>query len=87
MREIKPGIYAHFKNPQHHYEVLGVGRDSETGEQVVVYRPLFSGSALEERGEAFWVRPARMFQEAVERDGYHGPRFTYLGPVDVEKTA
>ena len=26
-----------------------------------------------------WVRPAAMWNEHVERDGYSGPRFTYIG--------
>ena len=30
-----------------------------------------------ERG--LWVRPAAMWNEHVERDGYSGPRFTYIG--------
>lgn len=80
MSDITPGIYAHFKNVDHHYEVLGVGRHSETGEQLVIYRPLFSGSALEESGESYWVRPAEMFLEHVDRDAYSGPRFTWIGP-------
>ena len=49
-----------------------VGRDSETLEPLVVYQALYG-----ERG--VWVRPASMWSEHVERDGYSGPRFTYLG--------
>ena len=26
-----------------------------------------------------WVRPAAMWSETVDRDGYHGPRFQYIG--------
>ena len=27
-----------------------------------------------------WVRPAAMWQETVERDGYRGPRFSWVEP-------
>lgn len=35
---------------------------------MVVYRALYGDGGL-------WVRPAAMWAEQVERDGYHGPRF------------
>ena len=70
MQEIRPGRYRHFKGNE--YRVLGVARHSETMEEMVVYQALYG-----ERG--LWVRPASMWLETVERDGYCGPRFTYLG--------
>lgn len=70
MDELKPGRYRHFKGNE--YELLGVARHSETLEPMVVYRALYG-----ERG--LWVRPASMWSEQVERDGYCGPRFTYIG--------
>ncbi len=76
----KPGKYVHFKHPDRVYEVLGIGRHSESGEEFVIYRPL-GGDTPTER--AFWIRPAAMFLETVERDGYHGPRFRAVGS-DVE---
>ncbi|GAA2073171.1 DUF1653 domain-containing protein [Microbacterium hatanonis] len=63
---IEPGIYEHFKGRR--YEVVGVGAHSETEEPFVFYRALYGDYG-------FWVRPAAMFTEAVERDGYVGPRF------------
>ena len=68
--EIKPGQYRHFKGNL--YEVLGVARHSETMEEMVVYRALYGEHGL-------WVRPARMWSETIDRDGYHGPRFQYVG--------
>ena len=68
--EIQPGRYRHFKGGE--YEVIGVARHSETMEELVVYRALYG-----ERG--LWVRPAAMWSEHVERDGYSGPRFVYIG--------
>ena len=70
MTELKLGLYRHFKG--NYYEVLGVARHSETGEELVVYRPLYG-----ERG--LWVRPLAMFTETVERDGINMPRFTFAG--------
>ena len=67
--DIRPGRYRHFKGGE--YEVLGVAFHSETLEPMVVYRALYG-----ERG--LWVRPASMWNEWVERDGYAGPRFIPL---------
>lgn len=68
--EIKPGKYRHFKGNE--YELIGIAKYSETLEPMVVYRPLYGESGL-------WVRPAAMWLEHVERDGYSGPRFQYIG--------
>lgn len=70
MAEIRIGKYRHFKGNE--YRVLGIARHSETLEELVVYQALYG-----ERG--IWVRPAHMWNEQVDRDGYHGPRFTYVG--------
>ena len=68
--EIKQGKYRHFKGME--YEVIGVARHSETLEPMVVYRALYGEGGL-------WVRPAAMWNEAVERDGVTYQRFTYIG--------
>lgn len=70
MESIRPGRYRHFKGKE--YRLLYTARHSETQELMVVYQALYG-----EQG--FWVRPASMWSESVERDGYSGPRFTYLG--------
>lgn len=67
--EIKSGKYRHFKG--NYYEVIGVAHHSETMEEMVVYRALYAEHGL-------WVRPASMWEEVVDRDGYHGPRFQYV---------
>ena len=69
--DVKPGRYRHFKGKE--YEVLGVASHSETLEPMVVYRALYGEGGL-------WVRPAAMWEEQVDREGYSGPRFTYIGP-------
>lgn len=68
--DIKPGIYRHFKGNR--YEVIGIANHSETMEPMVVYRALYGQGGL-------WVRPAAMWNEHVERDGYCGPRFLFIG--------
>ncbi len=73
MVDIKPGRYRHFKGNE--YEVIGVARHSETLEDMVVYRALYGGGGL-------WVRPAAMWSETVEKDGYRGPRFV---PLEAKK--
>lgn len=72
MPTIKPGRYRHFKGNE--YEVIGTARHSETLEELVVYRALYDNGGL-------WVRPAAMWSEIVDRNGYHGPRFI---PEDVQ---
>ena len=66
MSTIQPGRYRHFKGKE--YQVIGTARHSETLEEMVVYRALYDEGGL-------WVRPAAMWNETVERDGYCGPRF------------
>ncbi len=63
---VAPGRYRHFKGND--YDVLDVATHTETREQFVVYRALYGDHKL-------FVRPLAMFTEAVERDGYSGPRF------------
>ena len=70
MDGFRPGRYRHFKGKE--YELIGLARHSETMEEMVVYRPLYGEGGL-------WVRPASMWNEQVERDGYRGPRFAYMG--------
>lgn len=68
--DLRPGRYRHFKGGE--YELLFVATHSETREPMVVYRALYGEGGV-------WVRPAAMWQEQVDRDGYSGPRFVYIG--------
>lgn len=63
---LKPGRYRHYKGGE--YDVVGVATHSESGEAMVVYRPLYGEGGL-------WVRPLSMFIETVEVDGGSLPRF------------
>ena len=64
--ELKPGLYRHFKGNL--YRLLYVANHSETQEEMVVYQTLYGEQGI-------WVRPASMWNEHIERDGYSGPRF------------
>lgn len=67
---IRPGVYRHFKGNR--YRVLFTARHSETEEELVVYQALYGEGG-------YWVRPAAMWNEEVERDGRRVPRFTREG--------
>ena len=58
--------YRHFKGNE--YEIVAVGRHSETEEELVVYRALYGSGDV-------WIRPLAMFTDTVERDGVVMPRF------------
>lgn len=70
MSDIKLGKYRHFKGNE--YEVLFIAKNSETTEDMVVYRALYGDGEI-------WVRPASMWNETVVRDGKEFKRFLFLG--------
>ena len=61
--------FVHFKGG--HYRLEGFAKDSETLEEMVVYRALYGERDL-------WVRPAKMFFETIERNGKRMKRFELL---------
>ena len=67
--EITLGKYKHFKGNE--YRVIAIAKHSETLEPMVVYQALYGEKGI-------WVRPAAMWNEIVEKDGYNGPRFQYI---------
>lgn len=67
---VKLGKYEHYKGGQ--YQVLGIGKHSETMEEFVVYKALYGENEI-------WIRPAKMFMEEVEVSGKKIPRFKYIG--------
>ena len=71
--EIKKGIYRHYKGKN--YEVLGIGRHSETLEEFVVYRALYEN---EFGFGCIWIRPLKMFSEEVEFEGRKVKRFSLI---------
>lgn len=61
--------YRHFKGDK--YKLLGIAKDSETQEKMVVYQALYGEKEM-------WVRPEEMFFETIERDGKVMLRFTKI---------
>jgi len=66
---LKLGKYKHYKGKE--YQVVGVAKQSETLEKMVVYKALYGKKEL-------WVRPLKMFCEKVEIGGKKVPRFKRL---------
>jgi len=54
--------------------VIGVGKHSETLEEMVVYEALYDNEESK-----LWARPTAMFLEQVEVDGKNMPRFQWVG--------
>ncbi len=63
------GIYVHYKGNR--YEILGVGRHTETLEELVIYRSLYGTNDL-------WLRPLNFFLETVDWEGKVVPRFKQI---------
>jgi len=61
--------YRHFKGGL--YEMIAIGQDSETCEQVVIYKALYGEQKI-------WVRPYKMFFEKVNVNGKEQPRFSEI---------
>lgn len=69
---MKLGLYRHYNGKLYH--VIGVGRHSETLEEMVVYQALYDDFG-------FWVRPRSMFEECVTQQGREMQRFTFLQTI------
>jgi hypothetical protein len=67
--EFPKGIYQHYKGNR--YQILAVGRSSETLEEVVVYQDL-------DKDRPVWVRPLPMFLETVVINNEEVPRFRLM---------
>lgn len=67
---MKVGVYRHYKG--HLYLVLGVARQTETKEELVIYVPLYE---LPGTGLPLQARPRKNWDEMVEGK----PRFEYMG--------
>lgn len=67
---IKLGKYRHFKGNE--YEVIAIAKHSETLEEYVVYKALYGEMGI-------WIRPLKMFEETITKDGKQIKRFEYIG--------
>ena len=74
MEQLRLGRYQHYKGE--YYEVIGVGRHSETLEKLVVYKALYNSKDFGK--DALWVRPLSMFNETIELKGEQIPRFKFI---------
>ncbi len=88
MQKPEKGFYYHFKhNPEdvfdHAYEVVGVGRHTETEGLLVLYRPLYKLDFLENADVC--VRPLEMFNDVVDRDGKSYQRFQKITDPEIVK--
>ncbi|MEO5949938.1 MAG: DUF1653 domain-containing protein [Candidatus Saccharimonadales bacterium] len=64
------GVYRHYKGMT--YEIIGVGRHTESLEDYAVYTPLYEHDGLPD----IWLRPLQMFMENVSFEGQSIPRFS-----------
>jgi len=63
MKNVEIGkVYRHFKG--NYYFVENIGKHSETGENVVIYKHLYSSDDPD--GSYIWVRPENMFIEKID---------------------
>ncbi len=76
---IKPGKYRHSKSGRF-YEVIGTARHSETLEELVVYRALYSSPEFGDK--AIWARPKAIFLEKINLNGKTTPRFEFIENAD-----
>ena len=77
--EFKPGVYRHYKGA--HYLALGLAREDETEELVVVYVRLYAraGLPMSTRRLSVWKE-----QVPMAPGGAMAPRFEYVGSVQPE---
>ncbi len=66
--------YRHFKWGL--YEVIWIAKHSETLEDFVVYRALYTSPEF--WTNALWIRPKAMFEETIIREGKEIKRFEYI---------
>jgi len=72
---LKPGQkYKHYKG--NFYEILDIARDSDSLEEVVVYRGLYEDKEFGKN--PLWVRPKKEFLEKVVWQGKEVDRFTKI---------
>ena len=74
MEHLQTGKYQHYKGK--YYEVIGQVRNSETLEEMILYRALYESADFGK--DALWVRPKKMFFENILIDGIQTPRFKFI---------
>ncbi len=70
-KSLRLGLYEHYKGFK--CQVLGVALQSETLEEMVVYKE------FNDKYDGYnWVRPLKMFLESVNVNGQTVPRFKFI---------
>ncbi len=77
---IQPGKYQHYKG--NFYQVIAIGRNSETTEEMVIYQALYES---EFGKNVIWTRPLKEFIEEVEWQGRTVPRYKFI-PTTIDNT-
>ncbi len=72
LSDFKPGVYRHYKG--NHYLALGLAREDETNETVVVYTRLYPREGL-----PMSTRRLSVWNQQVLIEGVSQPRFAYVG--------
>jgi len=75
MKEIKKGIYKHYKGGQ--YRILNEVLNSETKEPEIVYQDIKDEKKI-------WVRSKKMFLENLEIAGEKKPRFEFMNEEEID---
>lgn len=71
--DFRPGVYRHYKG--NYYLALGLAREDETNETVVVYTRLYprEGLPMSTRRLSVWN------EQVTSADGTQSPRFEFIG--------
>lgn len=77
MTTIKIGKYRHYKG--NFYEVIGLGRNSETLEETVIYKGLYDHPEF--GFGALWVHTKENFLQKIKIGNKEIPRFEFIGSL------
>ena len=80
---VKPGKYKHYKSKDQVYEVTGVGINSETLEEYVIYKALYASERYPYG--TLWLRTKKEFLGRVNFEGQFVSRFEFIEEKDTTK--
>lgn len=73
---VQTGVYKHYKG--HCYQLLAIGRHSETLEECVIYEAIDGDPKV-------WVRPLKLFRDNVTVENKPLPRFEFIKKASAKK--